>query len=272
MPRFCANLSLLFTEYAFLDRFQAAADAGFSAVEYQFPYAYEANEIAARARGAGVEVVMFNLPGGNREKGELGIACLPDRTEEFHTGVARGIEYAAAANCKRLNLLAGIPAPGQADALTRATLVANLRYAAEELREAGMTLLVEAINTRTIPGFYLSRSAQVLGLIDEAGVTNAKLQYDVFHMQIMEGDLTERTEAILPRIGHIQVADVPDRREPGTGEINFPRLFEHLDHIGYEGWVGAEYFPRAGTLDGLGWVRPYLRHARATGLLKGRAA
>jgi len=270
MPRFCANLSLLFNEHAFPDRFQAAARAGFSAVEYQFPYAWDKHEVAARASDAGMEVVMFNLPAGNREQGEIGIACLADRTNEFHAGVARGIEYASAANCKRLNLLAGIAPPPsqQAEAMTRATLIANLRYAAEELDKAGMTLLVEAINTRTIPGFYICHSGQALDLVDEAGVMNAKLQYDMFHMQIMEGDLSVRLQNLLPRIGHIQVADVPDRHEPGTGEINFPWLFDHLDRMGYGGWVGAEYIPRAGTLQGLGWARSYLQRAA----VEGRAA
>jgi hydroxypyruvate isomerase len=264
MPRFCANLSLLFNERPFLARFEAAAGAGFRGVEYQFPYEFDAREVGRQARDAGVEVVMFNLPGGDRERGERGIACLPGREAEFRAGVAQAIEYAHAANCRRLNLLAGIVPPHarpneqQSEALTRATLVANLRYAAGETAKAGITLLIEAINTRTMPGFYVCHSAQALELIDEAGAANARLQYDVFHMQIMEGNLAARLRELLPRIGHIQVADVPERHEPGTGEINFPWLFEHIDRIAYDGWIGAEYVPRAGTVEGLGWVRPWL--------------
>lgn len=258
MPRFCANLSYLFGEVGFADRFERAAGAGFRAVEFHFPYAWDKDELAERARLAGVEVVMFNLPPGDWDKGERGIACMPSRVSEFRDGVGRAIEYARALGCTRVNCLAGIaPARIAAEAL-RETLVSNLHYAAGELGREGITLLVEAVNTRAMPGFYLRNSAQALALIDEAHSANLKLQYDVYHMQIMEGDLARTIESNIGRIGHFQIADAPDRHEPGTGEINFPFLFERIDRAGYKGWIGCEYTPVGRTEDGLGWLRPYL--------------
>jgi hydroxypyruvate isomerase len=256
MPRLAANLSLLFTERPFLERFAAAAAAGFRYVEYQFPYAWRADEVAAAARRAGVEVVLHNLPAGDMAAGERGIACLPGRESDFRAGVEQAIGYATAAGCPRLNCLAGL-AP--VDRAHFATLVGNVRYAARRLAEVGVALVLEPINTRTVPGFFLTGTAQAIDVLDAAGEGNALLQYDMFHMQIMEGDLAATLERLLARIGHIQVADVPARHEPGTGELNFPFLLTHLDALGYGGWVGCEYNPRGDTVEGLKWARPYLR-------------
>jgi hydroxypyruvate isomerase len=255
MPKLAANLSTLFPPLDFLDRFAAAADAGFRFVEYQFPYAWPAPEVAARARAAGVEVVLHNLPAGDMAKGERGIACLPGRAAEFRAGVERAIEYAKAASCPRVNCIAGL-APQ--DAAHFDQLVDNVRYAARRLGEVGMQLLIEPINTRTVPGFFLTRSSQAVDVLNAAGEGNAFLQYDIFHMQIMEGDLARTIERLLPRIGHMQLADVPGRHEPGSGEINFAFLLAHLDALGYAGWMGCEYNPRGDTLEGLTWARGYL--------------
>jgi hydroxypyruvate isomerase len=255
MPKLAANLSMLFPQLAFLDRFAAAAQAGFRGVEYQYPYAFESALVAERARAAGVEVVLHNLPAGDAAKGDRGIACLPERVNEFREGVERAIEYARAAGCPRLNCIAGI-APR--DARHFDVLVENLRFAAARLRAAGLELLLEPISTRAVPGFFLTGSRQAIEVLDAAGADNAYLQYDVFHMQIMEGDLAKTIERLQPRIGHIQIADVPDRHEPGTGEVNFPWLLAHVDRLGYAGWIGCEYNPRGDTLAGLAWARPYL--------------
>jgi len=255
MPKLAANLSMLFTELDFLERFAAARAAGFRHVEYQFPYAIPADDLAAAARKAGVSVVLHNLPAGDMAKGERGIAALPGREAEFREGVERAIAYASVVRCPRLNCLAGL-AP--ADEVHFATLVANVRYAARRLGEVGIQLMIEAINTRSVPGFFLSGSQQAIDVLNAAGEGNAFLQYDLFHMQIMEGDLACTIERHLARIGHIQIADVPDRHEPGTGEINFEFLLAHLERIGYSGWVGCEYNPRGDTLAGLTWAKPYL--------------
>ena len=256
MPRLAANLSLLFPELDFLDRFAAAAAAGFRYVEYQFPYGYPADEVAHAARGAGVQVVLHNLPAGDMGGGERGIACLPGRERQFQSGVALAVDYAKAASCPRLNCLAGL-AP--ADRRHFNTLVGNVRYAARRLAEVGVQLVLEPINTRSVPGFFLTGSRQAIDVLDAAGEGNAFLQYDVFHMQIMEGDLAATIERLLARIGHLQIADVPDRHEPGTGEVNFDFLLAHLDRIGYSGWVGCEYNPRGDTVEGLKWARSWLR-------------
>jgi len=256
MPKLAANLSMLFTEHAFLDRFAAAAAAGFRYVEYQFPYAHEAGAVAAAASRAGVQVVLHNLPAGDLAAGERGIACLPGREREFRAGVDRAIDYAKAAGCPRLNCLAGL---GPADRAHFDTLVGNVRHAARRLSEVGLQLMLEPINTRSVPGFFLNGTRQALDVLDAAGEGNALIQYDVFHMQIMEGDLAATLERLLARIGHVQVADVPARHEPGTGEVNFDFLLSHLDAIGYSGWVGCEYNPCGDTLEGLKWARSFLR-------------
>lgn len=257
MPRFAANLTMLFTEVDFLDRFEAASRAGFTGVEYLFPYAYEPRALAERLQAHGLVQVLHNLPAGDWAAGERGIACLPDRTGEFRDGVGRAVEYAKALGCTQLNCLAGIAPPAADPRRVHATLVDNLRYAARVLRAEGIRLLVEPINTRDIPGFFLCRTRQALDLIDEVASDNVYLQYDVYHMQVMEGDLVPTLEHNLARIAHVQIADNPGRHEPGTGEIHYPFIFERLDALGYGGWIGCEYKPLAGTVPGLGWFAPY---------------
>ncbi|MGE3307341.1 MAG: hydroxypyruvate isomerase [Rhizobiaceae bacterium] len=254
MLRFSANLTMLFTEHDFLDRFAAAASAGFTGVEYVGPYAWPAAEIAGRLRDNGLTQALFNLPAGDWEKGERGIAILPDRVDEFRRGVDLAIDYAGALGCGQVNCLAGLAPPGVDRALLRRTFVDNLRYASARLGEAGIRLLVEPINTIDMPGFFINRADEAVALIDDVGSDNLWLQFDVYHMQIMQGDLTRSLERHVDRIAHIQVADNPGRHEPGTGEINYPFVFRTLERLGYTRWVGAEYRPQAGTMAGLGWM------------------
>ncbi|MBA2779152.1 hydroxypyruvate isomerase [Billgrantia kenyensis] len=254
MPKFAANLSMLFTEEDFLDRFKAAAEAGFKGVEYLFPYDYSAVELKARLDEHGLTQVLHNLPAGDWGAGERGIACHPDRVEEFRAGVEKAIDYATVLGCKQVNCLAGIQPQGVSLEQARRTLVENLRYSAEKLEAAGILLLAEPINTRDIPGFFLNRTEQALAIFDEVGSNNLKLQYDIYHMQIMEGDLAPTIEKHLDRIAHVQLADNPGRHEPGTGEIHYPFLFAHLDRLGYDGWIGCEYKPKTTTREGLGWL------------------
>ena len=249
LPKLAANLSLLFTELPFLERFAAAAAAGFRAVEYQFPYDVAADEIAASARAAGVAVVLHNLPRGR--DGEIGIAALPGREAEFEAGIERAMAYAQAVGCPRLNCLAGCGGD-------LATFVANLRVAAARLGAADLALVIEAISTQAVPGFFLNRSAQAMEVIAQTGVDNLALQYDCFHMQLMEGDLLTTIARLLPQIGHIQIADAPDRHEPGTGCIDYAHLLPTLDALGYSGYVGCEYLPAQGTQAGLGWAARWL--------------
>jgi hydroxypyruvate isomerase len=255
MPQFAANLTMLFNEVPFLDRFEHAARAGFDAVEFLFPYAYPAQEIKKRLDANGLRLVLHNLPAGDWDAGERGIGCLPERADEFRDGVLRAIEYASALGVKQLNCLAGKAPAGADEALLRKTFVANLRHAAGALKKAGIRLLIEPINTHDIPGFYLSRSAQALSIIDEVDSDNLFLQYDIYHAQRMEGELAATLEKHLARIVHVQLADNPGRHEPGTGEINYPFLFAHLDRIGYRGHVGCEYKPATTTEAGLGWIK-----------------
>ncbi len=256
MPKFAANLTMLFTELPFLDRFEAAARAGFKAVEFLFPYAYDPHELRRRLDANGLQLVLHNLPSGDWDAGERGIACHPDRTEEFRAGVARGIEYARVLGVKQLNCLAGKAPAGVSEALLRQTLVDNLRHASAQLRPAGLQLLVEPINTFDIPGFYVNRTQQAIEILDEVGADNAFVQYDIYHAQRMEGELAATMQQHLGRIGHMQLADNPGRHEPGTGEINYAFLFTHLDRIGYDGWIGCEYKPATTTEAGLGWIQP----------------
>jgi hydroxypyruvate isomerase len=257
MPKFAANLAFLFTEEDFLQRFAAARKAGFDAVEFPFPYPHEKSKLEDAIKAAGVEVALFNLPAGDWIKGERGIACHPDRQAEFRDGVGAAIEYARLLHVPKINCLSGVaPADADPDAVL-STFVENLGYAADELAKEGILLVMEPINTRTIPGFYLNTTAQSLDLMREVGSGNLRIQYDIFHMQIMEGDLAKTIEAELPQIGHIQFADVPDRHEPGSGEINFDFLFGRIDALGYDGWIGAEYTPAKSTLAGLGWLKKY---------------
>lgn len=253
MPKFAANLTMLFNEVDFLDRFEHAAKAGFKAVEFLFPYDYQADEIKQRLDQHRLQLVLHNLPPGDWAGGERGIACHPDRTAEFRDGVAKAISYAKALGVKQLNCLAGKAPQGVADAVLRKTFVDNLRYAANELGKVGLKLLIEPVNDYDIPGFYLTRSAQALAILDDVGSDNAYVQYDIYHAQRMEGELAATMQKHLPRIAHIQLADNPGRNEPGTGEINYDFLFAHLDRIGYTGWIGCEYKPKADTAGGLSW-------------------
>ena len=261
MPKFCANLTFLFNEESFLDRFAAAAKAGFSAVEYMSPYEYDKAELAGKLKEHGLTQVLFNLPAGDWGKGERGIACHPDRVGEFQDGIGKALEYAAALDCRQINCLAGI-CPDAPDDRQRAAFVSNLKFAALKLREAGVKLLIEPINTRDIPGFYLTRSSQALEIIGEVGSDNLFLQYDIYHMQVMEGDLARTIEKNLAVIPHMQLADNPGRNEPGTGEINYAYLFEHIDRIGYTGWIGCEYRPKTNTTDSLAWAGAFLGNTR----------
>jgi len=257
MTKFAANLSMLFTEVPFPDRFAAAAEAGFRGVEYLFPYALEKDDIVERLRKHGLTQVLFNLPAGNWEAGERGIGCHPDRVSEFQDGVGRAIDYARALGCTQVNCLAGIVPAGVEPQIAHRTLADNLKFAASKLEDAGITLLAEPVNTYDIPGFFLNRSAQAIALFNEVGSTNLKLQYDIYHMQRVEGELANTIERLLPRIAHLQLADNPGRNEPGTGEINYPFLLSFIDRLGYDGWVGCEYKPRNGTKEGLGWMQAY---------------
>lgn len=262
MPRFAANLSMLFTEHSFLDRFERAARAGFGAVEFLFPYAHTPGEVAARLKGNRLQCVLHNLPAGDWDAGERGIACLPDRIDEFREGVARAIEYAKALGAPQLNCLAGKAPLGADERMLRQTFVANLKYAASELKKADLKLLIEPINTYDIPGFFLNRTAQAIAIMDEVGADNLFLQYDVYHAQRSEGELAATITKHLARIAHVQIADNPGRNEPGTGEINYPFLFAHLARIGYSGFVGCEYKPANGTEVGLGWLEQARRQLR----------
>ncbi len=256
MIRFSANLSMLFTEVDFPARFERAARAGFRAVEFMFPYPWKKDELLALLKKNGLEQVLFNLPAGNWEAGERGIACLAGREGEFREGVGRAVEYAGALGCTLVNCLVG-KAPAEAPEKARRTLVDNLRYAAASLDKEGIRLLIEPLNPQDVPGFYLYGTRGALQLIEEVGHPNLFLQYDVYHMQIVEGNLMRTIQTNLARIAHIQIADNPGRNEPGTGEIHFPNLFAFLDRIGYGGWIGCEYKPAGKTEDGLGWMKPY---------------
>jgi hydroxypyruvate isomerase len=262
MPKFAANLTMLFNEVPFLDRFAAAAKAGFDAVEFLFPYPFEKQDLAERLEASKLELVLHNLPAGNWEAGERGIACLPHRVAEFQEGVGRAIDYAKALKAPQLNCLVGIPKDVDADK-ARATIVDNLRFAAAALKKEGIRLLVEPCNSYDIPGFALNRSKEGLDVIEAVGSDNLFLQYDIYHMQRMEGELAATIKKNLPKIAHIQLADNPGRNEPGTGEINYPFLFDLLDSLGYSGHIGCEYRPLTATTEGLGWLETVAGKTRA---------
>jgi len=264
MPRFAANLSMLFTEVPLLDRFERAARAGFASVEVQFPYEAPAATIRDRLVSNRLKMVLHNLPAGNWAAGDRGIACQPARVDEFRAGVARAIEYATTLRVPQLNCLAGIPPAGLDDATVRATVVDNLRYAAAALKDAGLKLLVEPVNRFDVPGFWLDNTAKAISVIDEVGADNLFMQYDVYHAQRYEGELANTMSRHAARIAHVQVADNPGRHEPGTGEINFDFIFAHLDRIGYRGYVGCEYKPAGATEAGLGWLERARRRLRTT--------
>ncbi len=274
MPKFAANLSLMYPELPFLDRFEAAAKDGFKAVEYLFPYAWPAQELAARLQASGLQQVLFNAPAGGTEAasiarawdgGDKGTACIPGRETEFRAGVALALGYAQALQGPRIHLMAGLMPPGSDIATLRATYVGNLRWAAAEAARMGCDVLIEPINTRDIPGFFLNRQDHAHEIVAEVDAPNLKVQMDLYHCQIVEGDVVMKLRKYLPtgRVGHIQIAGVPQRQEPDTGELNYPYLFSVLDELGFEGWVGCEYRPKhggqpGGTSSGLGWLKPYL--------------
>ncbi len=258
MPNFAANLTMMYNESEFLDRFESAANSGFKGVEYLFPYSYEKNKLADLLGSYSLTQVLHNLPAGDWETGERGIACDPERTGEFQDGVEKAIEYASALNCIRVNCLAGIPPDSVPMDLIKQTFINNLEFAAKNLDDAGIRLLIEPINTRDIPGFYLTNTHQALSIIEAVNSDNIYLQYDIYHMQIMEGDLTPTIQNNLGIIEHFQIADTPGRNEPGTGEINYPFLFDMIDTTGYKGWVGCEYKPSESTNASLGWAKSYL--------------
>jgi hydroxypyruvate isomerase len=257
MIKLAANLTMLWNEIDFLDRFDAAAKAGFTGVEYLFPYAYPKEALAERLHRHGLKQVLHNLPAGDWAKGDRGNACDPGRVGEFEDGVGTAVDYARTLGCTQVNCLAGI-APTDVDSeKLRATFVSNLRFAADKLGAAGIRLLIEPINTFDIPGFYLSHTQQALDIIRDTGSSNLFVQYDIYHMQRMEGELANTIKANLSKIAHVQLADNPGRNEPGTGEINYRFLFGFLDSIGYDGWIGCEYKPKNSTDEGLGWRRSH---------------
>src|SRR4030088_654424 len=253
MPKFAANLTMLFTELPFLDRFAATEAAGFSGVEYLFPYDFEKAALRERLEQHGLIQILHNLPAGNWAAGERGVAILPDRVDEFREGVRPGIDYAKALGCRQLNCLVGV-APADADMIElNEVLLKNLRFAADALARENIRLLIEPINTLDIPGFFLNGTPQAVQIISDVQSENLFIQYDIYHMQVMEGDIARTLQKHLARISHVQLADNPGRNEPGTGEINYPFLFRFLDEIGYRGWIGCEYKPKTTTVEGLGW-------------------
>jgi hydroxypyruvate isomerase len=257
VPVFAANLSFLWQELPFLDRFGAAGEAGFSRVEYMFPYEHPAQELRARLDAAGLEQVLFNLPAGDWAAGDRGIASAPGQMREFRAGVEEALAYADALDVWQLNCLAGLRIDDVSPAAQRATLVDNVRHAARRLHAAGRRLLVEPVNTFDVPGFLVPTTGEALRLLDEVGEPNVLLQFDAYHVQRMEGDPAGRLAAVLDRVGHVQVADFPGRHQPGTGEIDFAALFGRLDDAGYPGAVGLEYVPTPDTPGSLGWLEPY---------------
>ena len=255
MPRFAANLTMMFTEWPFLDRFAAAADAGFDAVEFLFPYDHPAEDIGKRLRQHGLTQALFNLPPGNWDAGEKGFAALPDRFEDLRRGVEAALPYANATGVTRLHLMAGIA--DRHDAAAVSAFYRSVAWTAERLAREGLDVVIEPINPRDVPGYFLNDFAFARDLIAELGLPNLKLQFDIYHCQIIHGDVAMRLRAMMPMIGHIQVASVPSRHEPGSEELNDPFLFAELDRLNYGGFVGCEYRPRGGTVEGLGWFAPY---------------
>jgi hydroxypyruvate isomerase len=253
MPKFAANLSTMFTELSFLDRFAAARDAGFDAVEFLFPYAFEPEQIGRRLERYNLQLVLHNLPPGDWSAGDRGIACDPRRTDEFKAGLELALEYAQELGVKQLHCMAGKIPPKVPYERARAVYICNLRLAAAAFEPHGINLLIEPINNRDMPGYFLTHSRQAADLIEKIGAPNVFMQYDIYHMQRMEGELALTIRSHLPLIRHVQIADVPGRHEPGTGEINYPFLFRLLDELGYDGFVGCEYHPLTTTLEGLRW-------------------
>lgn len=257
MPRFAANLSMLFTEYPFMERFDRAAQVGFEAVEFLFPYDEDVPAVKDALERNGLEQVLFNLPAGDFARGDRGIANDPERVQEFQDGVARALEIAATLGCLRLNCLAGLTLPDIPTDAQLATLRGNLAYAAEQAERAGVVQLLEPLNTIDTPGFLIGTTTHGLAVIEQVDHPNLRLQFDVYHQQRMEGNLAATIGREIGRIGHVQIADSPERHQPGTGEINYPFVFKALDDAGYDGWVSLEYRPRGTTEESLGWMREW---------------
>ena len=257
MPRFAANLSMLYPEHAFLDRFAAAAADGFTAVEYLFPYEHEPGELARRLHAHGLEQVLFNAPPGRFAAGERGIACLPGREDEFRAGIAQALDYAQALACPRVHVMAGLVPDGADRNALRRTYLGNLAWAAAQAAPRGVDVLIEPINTRDIPGYFLNRQAEAHAIVDEVGAANVKVQMDLYHLQIVEGDVAMKLRRYLPtgKVGHLQIAGVPLRHEPDQGELNHDYLFDLIDELGWAGWIGCEYRPAGSTSSGLGWLK-----------------
>jgi hydroxypyruvate isomerase len=253
MPKFAANLSTMFADLPFLERFGAARAAGFDAVEFLFPYAFEPDQIVARLERFQLQLVLHNMPPGDWANGERGMACDPRRIGEFEDSVGQALDYAQELGVHQLHCMAGKVHAAVAPERAHDTYVRNVRFAAEACRQHGIKLLIEPINTFDIPGYFLTGTRQAAAIIAEVAASNLFLQYDIYHMQRMEGELANTLRAQSPLIGHIQLADVPGRHEPGTGEINFPFLFKLLDEMGYSGWIGCEYTPLGDTVAGLHW-------------------
>jgi hydroxypyruvate isomerase len=258
MPHLAANLTMMYNEHSFLDRFQAAASDGFQGVEFLFPYDFAAADIRARLQDNGLTQALFNAPPGDWAAGERGIASLPGREDEFLRGLDQALAYAAQLGNRSLHVMAGLIRPDQDRAAHRAVYVRNLARAASAAASAGITVVIEPINTRDIPGFFLNRQDEAQAICAEVGAANLKVQFDCYHCQIVEGDIAVKLERDMAGIGHIQIAGVPDRHEPNLGELNYPYLFDRIDALGYAGWVGCEYRPKAGTRAGLGWAQAYL--------------
>jgi hydroxypyruvate isomerase len=257
MPRFCANLGFLFAEVPFLERFDAAARAGFTAVEYAVPYDYPAAELRTRLRDAGLAQVLINSPVGDRAAGERGMACVPGRTAVFRESVLQALDYAAALDCRLIHLMAGVPPQGVARDTATALYAANLAWAAEQGLAAGVRLVIEPLNPRDAPGYLLATQEQGAAVVAAIGHDRLGLQFDIYHCQTAQGDVSRRLEALMPVIDHMQLADVPGRHEPGTGEIGWEFLFRRVDELGYTGWIGCEYNPAGDTVKGLAWRRRY---------------
>lgn len=257
MPRFAANLSMMFNEVPFLDRFALAAKAGFKGVEFLFPYEHPAAEIAARLKDNGLQQVLFNAPAGDFAKGERGMAAIPGKQAAFRESIKLALEYATTLACPRLHIMAGLKPEGVAHDTLTAVYGANLAYAAEECAKAGVKPIIEPINHRDIPGFFLNTTDQAAAIIAAVGPEKLGMQFDLYHCQITEGDVVKRVEKHLPLIAHMQVADTPGRHEPGTGEVNWPFVFKTIDALGFRGWIGCEYRPAGETLAGLSWFAPY---------------
>ncbi|MDN3616311.1 2-oxo-tetronate isomerase [Vibrio gallaecicus] len=258
MAKFAANLTMLFTEVPFMERFEKAHQAGFKAVEYLFPYAFEAEELAEKVQKFGFEQALFNMPPGDWDAGERGFAAIPGREEEFKASVDTALMYATALNCKKVHAMSGLMDANFTHQQHVETFISNIRFAADKFAEQGIELLIEPLNSRDVPNYFVAHQRDAVELIKFVDRPNVKLQLDLYHAQIMDGDLSTLICEVAPYTGHIQIASVPERHEPSEGELHYPHLFNVLDDTGYQGWIGCEYNPRASTEEGLGWVKPYL--------------